>query len=228
MDRNPFYNLPKALQWLLALLLFGLSAVVMGLWFEGTQRNLLYFFLFPLIMPVFQFAFTPLFRLIGMYKYLSPMLLVYSPSKKKYDLHNGTSFDYLFVMRKVEKGRNFQQLTLWYYLEGLLQIIEELEAGDIPPEIEISGTSYFFSETTAKRLGFEIVAINSFLKFNLYMNFIDLTWMYSLAKGQFTWPDLKGAQSVKTTGAVLLEQKAYLQELHAYLQLKTRQLTVGR
>lgn len=224
---NKFYSYPIALQWGLAILIFAFSGIVMGTWYYAALKNLLYFLLFPLIMPIFQFGFTPLFRLIGLYKYLSPMLLVYAPSQKKYDLHNGTSFDYLFVMKGIEPGRAFQNVMLCYYLEGLLQIIQELEAGDIPPEIEISGTSYFFSESTAKRLGFELVPINSFLKFNLYMNFIDLTWMYSLAKGRWTVPNFKEVKSVKTTGAELLKNKAYLLDLHAYLRLKNFKLTAS-
>ena len=148
------------------------------------------------------------------------MLLVYSPNQKKYDLHNGTSFDYLFVMRKVETGRPFQNTMLAYYVEGLLKIIEELETGKIPPGITISGTSYFFSESTAERIGFTVVPPSQFLKLNLYINFIDLTWTYSLAKGKLSFPNLRAAKGVTIQGDELLNRKDYLVGLHAYLKGK--------
>lgn len=219
---NAFYSYPKFVQWIVAILLLLVFVAAMGIWLKLTNINFLYYFLLFALAPIMQFTLAPIFTLMGLYKYLSPMLLVYSPNQKKYDLHNGTSFDYLFVMRKVKTGRPFQNTILAYYLEGLLKIIEELEAGKIPPSIIISGTSYFFSESTAERLGFTIVpaSSNKFLKFNLYLNFIDLTWTYSLAKGKLTFPNLKATKGVTIQGEELLNRKDYIVGLHAYLKAK--------
>ena len=167
-----------------------------------------------------QFTLTPFFTLIGLYSYLSPMLLVYGANKKKYDLHNGTSFDYLMVMRGIKKGRPMQNKILEYYLEGLLRIVEDLEKGMLPPEVKISGTSYFFSEATARRLGFEIEKPTAFYTFNQYINYLDLLWMYSLAKGKLTFPNLKNVKAASIKGAQLVENKAYLQQLYQFLQRK--------
>lgn len=214
---NRFYTFPKWLQWTAAVLLTTIAFGMMGWWMFLNTVHPVYYLLIFFLIPVFQFTMSPLFRLLGTYHYLSPMLLVYAPSEKKYDLHNGTSFDYLFVMRSVPPGHIFQQIMLNYYIEGLLNLIRLLENGDLPPTIEITGTSYFFSDTTAKRLGFSLEPPSSFYRVNLYLNFLDLLWMYSLAKGKLVMPRLNNIRAAKTTGEFLLQKKSYLERLQSRL-----------
>lgn len=217
---NRFYTYPKVVQWGITIVLLAICFAVLGIWFNLLSINFLYYFTFPIIVPLFQFCFAPFFTLIGMYQYKSPMLLVFSPTKEKYDLHNGTGFDYWFVMRKIKSGKPTQNKILEYYLEGLLNIVKEVEEGIIPESIAIGGTSYFFSESTAKRLGFEIVPPPSFLKLNQYMNYLDLIWMYSRAKGKLSLPNLKNIKAVSITGANLAANKGYLEKLYLYLKEK--------
>lgn len=217
---NKFYTYPKAIQWAVTIFLLMICFVLLGFWMKYIIVSFLYYFTFPLLAPVFQFCFTPFFTLIGLYKYLSPMLLVYSPSEKEYDLHNGTGFDYFFVMRGVKKGLPTQNKILEYYIEGVLKIIEEIEAGIIPPTITIKGTSYFFSESTARRLGFEIEPPTTFYKMNQYFNYIDLVWMYSRAKGRLAFPNMKNVKAVTIEGEKLMANREYLEKLYLYLKEK--------
>jgi len=224
---HPFYQKPKIVQWTIALLLSAILGVVFYAWFKATVMGIWSILLIPFLTPFMQFCCAPLFTLTGVYKYVSPMLLIYSPSATKYDLHSGTSFDYLTVLGGKMQGRNYTQVLLSYYLEGLLEIIRETEAGETPEDIQISGTSYFFSENTARRLGFEFLPPESHLKFNLYLNYIDLLWMYSLSKGKLTFPNLKNAQMAKTTGKQLVAHKAVIERLHAYLSKDSQSLKQG-
>ena len=214
---NRFYELKIGVQWIVAIAMFFTLLIVQYVFFKGITGSPLGFFLLFLIAPLIQFLASPFFTLIGTYKYLSPMLLVYSPNVKKYDLHNGTSFDYLLVMKGVKPGIEWRNKLLVYYLEGLLKIVDEIENNGLPGTVEIKGTSYFFSERTAKRLGFKIKAAGFTEKFNLVLNFIDLTWMYSLAYGRFMLPSLSKIKMASIGGDELVRNKEALIRIKLYL-----------
>jgi hypothetical protein len=148
------------------------------------------------------------------------MLLVNNPSKAKYDLHMGTSFDYLFVLRKSRPGIEIRNKILAYFIEGLLKIIDEIEQELIPEDIEISGSSYFFSKKTAKRIGFEIGKTDLALKINIVLNYPDLVWMYSLANGKIKRPKLSQVKTARISGKTLKTNKTILRKLHKLITKK--------
>ncbi len=223
---NAFYNIPKFLQWLVAIVLALVVFLAFGIYFKLLTVNFLLGILFLLcLMPLFQFCSTPFFTLLGTYHYLSPMLLVYNPRSKKYDLHNGTSFDYLMVMRKYRAGIEARTVILKYYLEGLLEIVRRVENGELPKDVSVQGVSYFFSESTAQRLGFQVIKDDSYLTFNLYLNYFDLLWMYSYSKGKLAFPNLKNIKKVIATGEDLVNNKPQLLRIERYLNKRMETLS---
>lgn len=175
------------------------------------------YLLFFLLVPVMQWLVTPIFTLLGVYSYLSPMLLVYMPTMNRHDLHNGTTFDYFFVMRGTPQGARFKWKVLYYYTSGLLRLIEKLESGEIPREVQIRGSSYFFSSSTLQRFGFKMKHAMLHEKLNIMANYLDLTWMFSMAHGRLRFPSLRTIRTAYTTGAELMEQKKNILRLHRYL-----------
>jgi hypothetical protein len=138
------------------------------------------------------------------------MLLGYMANDKQIDLHSGGSFDYLFEMRKFSPGMEMRNKLLMFHLEGLLNIIQSIENKNIPESVNIIGTSYFFNERTLNKLGFELETPSLFYRINLFLNFIDLIWMYSLSKGKFSIPRLWNAKKASISGSRLLASKAQL------------------
>jgi hypothetical protein len=145
---NEFYKQPKILQWIEAILLpiFGFLPALSII--ENGYSNPIYYLLFIIYVPVGQFAFTPIFKLIGVYKYYSPMLLGFMANDHQIHLHSDGSFDYLFVMRKYRAGIEIRTKLLIYHIEGLIKIIKLIENKSIPKTVNIVGTSYFFNDRT--------------------------------------------------------------------------------
>ena len=187
-------------------------------WMKLMESSLFAILLIFIVTPLGQFSISPLMKLTGIYKYVSPMLLIYAPNKKRYDLHNGTSFDYLFTFLGNTKGLNWQHKLLLFYIDGLLEIVNEVNENKIPETIEIRGSSYFFSDRTAQKLGFELTKTGIFEKLNIIVNYIDLIWMYSLAKGGIQFPKLSGIKTATTTGAQLKGKQKELLQLRGILK----------
>ena len=220
---NDFYKQPKILQWIEAilLLLFGFLPALAIV--EKGYSQPIFYLLFIIYVPIGQFALTPFFRLIGIYRYYSPMLLGYMANHLQIDLHNGGSFDYLFVMRKYKAGNKMRNALLIYHLEGLINLIQLIENKSIPETVNIVGTSYFFNNRTLDKMGFEIVNPSLFYRVNLFVNFIDLVWMYSLSQGKLSIPKVWNAKKARITGAKLIESKQQIEELYEKMKTKTTQ-----
>ena len=221
---NDFYKQPKILQWIeaLLLLLFGFLPALSII--EKGYSQPIFYLLFIIYIPIGQFAVTPLFRLIGVYKYYSPMLLGYMANDRQIDLHSGGSFDYLFVMRRYRAGIEIRYKLLLYHIEGLIKIIELIEKKSIPEKVSIVGTSYFFNDRTLSKMGFEIVNPSIFYRLNLFINFIDLIWMYSLSQGKLSIPNLWKAKKASISGDELIEGKKVIEDL--YDKMKNRTTTL--
>ncbi len=219
-EMNDFYKQPKLLQWIEALLLlnFGFYPAIVIIEM-GSNQPLIYLF-FLIYLPIGQFIATPIFRLSGIYKYYSPMLLGYMPNSVQIDLHSGSSFDYLFVMRKFKIGIESRNNIMAYHLEGLLNIINEIENGSIPKSVKIIGTSYFFNKRTLNKFGFELKNPSLFYRINLLANFIDLIWMYSISQGHFSIPKIWTANKASIEGGDLVVKKNIIKELHRKLTIK--------
>jgi hypothetical protein len=217
---NDFYKLPKVLQWLLALLLlvsgFFPAFAIIELGYDHPIAYLLFFF----YIPIGQFSFTPFFTLVGVYRYYSPMLLGYMPSNNQIDLHSGGSFDYLFVMRKFKSGMEMRNRLLLFQLEGLKNIIQLIEDKAVPESVTIVGTSYFFSDRTVQKIGFELIEPSLFYRINLFVNILDLVWMHSLAQAKWAIPKVWQAKKVQITGQKLVEHKVQLEALYDKLNSK--------
>ena len=107
---------------------------------------------------------------------------------------------------------------LAYYIDGLLVITERIEHGDLSETVVIRGSSYFFSEQSARRLGFEVSTTSIWEKLNIMINYLDLLWMYSLAHDAIKFPDLGNIKTASISGGTLLQHQEDLLKIKAFLE----------
>lgn len=214
---NKFYKINIVIQWFIGVFMFFLMIFVLNLWIKLINEYLVAVILVFIIVSIIQFLVTPLFKLIGLYTYLSPMLVVFAANKRRYDLHNGSSFDYLMVMSKIKSGVPYREKMLEYYIDGLLTIINHIENKKISKTVLIRGSSYFFSPRTVERLGFKLSKTSIPERINILLNYLDLLWMYSFAHNKLVFPRLRNIRTVAISGKQLLEKKPTLLELNAFL-----------
>jgi hypothetical protein len=104
-----------------------------------------------------------------------------------------------------------------WYLEGILDVASRVERGEIPSSVEVTGTSWFFREETARRLGFQIRPAGFRLRFNLLLNALDLWLTYSFTRGRLALPDLLDAKQAVIRGDELVRRKGQISRLREAL-----------
>ncbi len=208
-----FKRLPILFQWLISILFLGVLIIIMSWWIEQVSENKIWVLLIFIMVPLIQFLITPLFTVLNWYTYYAPMVVTFGNNKRVIDLHNGTSFDYLFEMSKVKRGMQWKKKMLSFYLKALYNIIEDIETQKLSDTIIVRGSSYFLSERSVKKMGFRIKETSFAEKLNITLNYLDLIWMYSLTNGRLTFPNLSNISTVNITGAELVKKKDKIGQL---------------
>ncbi len=213
---DKYYGLHPILAWLLSILLavagFSIMAAVsrvdIGWGFFGQMLGL--FLVAPLLMTLT----TPILRVVGAFKYYSPLFLVFGESKTRIEIHSGPSIDYLLHLRGVRPGQELQRTVLAFYLQGLLNIADKVSEAEDPSAITIEGTSYFFSDRSVERMGFKVSPGGWFHRLNLLFSFLELFLLNSLSAGKMDIPNIFKVKKASMTGDRMLEHREYLQRLY--------------
>jgi len=175
------------------------------------------FLVFPVALSVFQFCVTPFLTNTGLYRHHSEMLKATVRTAHTWEIHGGTSWDYIRLFRLSENGTVATRRLLRFYLEGLLDIARLVDSGAIPPEVTVTGTSYFFSEKSARRLGFRIEPAGPRLRAVLVLYYLDLVLLYSFARGWIAFPNVLKARRAAIRAADLVARRRDIEALIARL-----------
>ncbi len=171
-------------------------------------------------LPVYSITFMPILTLLKVADYKSELLFITKDASKNYDIHFGSLFDCILSGLFSSKRGGFKDLMLYFLVDGMLKIIQDVEGGKIEKEAEIRGSSYFFNTKTAAKFGFESIQLKWSHKYILYLNYLEMLLVFSFSKGRFAHPNIEDFISVKTTGAQLMEHKVYIETLHKILKSK--------
>ena len=213
-----FYAQPKLCQWTLALFFliafFALVDVVslsiaalLGLRPNVTSQLIIAVYgnlclLLPMWMLLANFFTAPFLRLVGIYRYYSPYLIITGSPARGLHLHGATLFDYWLLLGWKERGRPAVRRILIWYLEGLVALARDIETGRLPMDVPISATSYIFSKNSAVRYGFNVDSSRRFM-FGGLLTYPTQFLTYSFARGRWTFPALSLAKRATTSGREL-------------------------
>ena len=211
---HPFYRLPLAVQWAIALPL-ALSTLLP---FILALHNPWILLGSPLWVSWGFFASTPLLRLVGVYRYYSRYLCVMFPTQRRLDIHLGTTFDHVPGLRLRNRGRVARSQLLVGALDGLIAIADQVDAGQLSPDVTVEGTSWFFTASTVERLGFELAPPTWLGRAIPWLIALDIALMYSFTQGRIALPPTRGVRRARTTGATLLAHRPRLVALRDRLQ----------
>jgi len=210
-----FYRLPILLQWIVAIILLLAGFYVLS-GIDALWKIPLVF----IALPLLQFCCTPLFRLLDIYKTLSPSVYTIFPNSKKYELHNITTFDYLQTFNWSDRGKVAQRQLLLNYGKAFLYLIEQIEAQKIPESVFIVGHSYFFSERTTEKLGFQIFPSDTITTLCSCLNAIELIGLYSFSQGKWAIPRFWRVKAIVISGEELCLRKEFIQRLIQKIEKK--------
>lgn len=194
----------------LSLGIAGVVAAVAVLVAPGFPGSL---FTWPLAVSIWQLSVTPFCRATGIYLYHSPMLKATFRGPRVWEIHGGALWDWIVLFRFDDRGSAAARRVMRWYLEGLLDIAARVERGEIPESVEVTGTSWFFREETARRLGFEIRPAGFRLRVNLLLNALDLWLTYSFTRGRLALPSLLDVKQAVIRGDELVRRKGDLTRL---------------
>ena len=210
------YGLHPILAWLISLVMAGLGGWATGIIFDLGEDYGFFAQLFGLVLaaPLLMLLLTPIMRVAGLYKYYSPLFLVFGESKKRMEIHSGPSIDYLLHLRGITPGKELQRTVLAFYLQGLLNIADKVAESEDPAAVTIVGTSYFFSDRSVERMGFEVSPGGWFHRINLMFSFFELFLLNSLSAGKVNVPNIFKVKKASMSGERLLEHREYIQRLY--------------
>lgn len=201
-----FYRQPKPAQWFAAIILSSVCALFIFYLIDSIYLPLL-ILVIPVAKPIGHFLVVPLLRLSGILKYYSPMLIGIRPNSDVLEIHNGSSFDYLINMRWKQRGQKAKKKMMTYYLRGFLKIIDEIEKKKLPENVTLTGTSYFFSDKSVKKIGFSEIKVGLVRKLLFFLDYINLCLMYSYSNGRLTFPSVLKLKKVEISGKKLRQSK---------------------
>lgn len=224
---NPFKHLPIALSWLIALAFgialvgFVVGAILTVTFVFGLPFNTFGFMvavcvvnlLLPFWLLLADFLTTPLFQLLNVHTYYSPMLIATRIHGSRLAIHGGTLFDYVKHLRWVDRGGTAKRQVLGYYFQGMLALIKDIEEERIAGNTIISAKSYFFSPKNAERLGFTVKAKGLPCALGGILTYSMLILTYSYAKGRLSFPNLSHTVDAQILSSELVQNKEKLMKL---------------
>ncbi len=146
-----------------------------------------------------RFATTPLLRWLGYYTYYSPMFFtMLTPTTL--EIHLGTSYDFFL-------HNPSPRLMMRYLAEGLVNLCEAIEKGQVDRHRIVKGTVYYINDSNLQRFGFEPCTPNLLQWLLFLQNYLEACLLLTLSKRKLSLVNIGSVRRVKVMAADLLPYK---------------------
>ncbi len=162
---------------------------------------ILYIILLVIVWRFVRFITTPLLKWLGFYKYHSPLFMTVQVAPKLYELHLGTSWDFVFRHRINPSSLKIN------VLEGLLILCNKIENGEFPRDVILKGNPYFLKSSSLARFGFKNRKLNWFEYFMTLLSFPESTILLSISRRELKFANINNNRIVYINSTELLTNK---------------------
>ncbi len=168
---------------------------------------LIYIFLFVLSWRFLRFITTPLLKFLGIYEYHSPLFMTVKVGPKLYELHLGTSWDFIFRSK-------FNSITSKLnVLEGLLILCDKIEKEKFPKNVILRGNPYFLKSSSLSRFGFKERKLNPLEYFMTLLSFLESTILLSISRKKLLFANINNNRIIYINSSDLLRNKPLIKLL---------------
>lgn len=166
----------------------------------------LFFFLFIGIRIIF-FIIVPIIKKSRLIRVYNPFFII--REKRKYlEIHLGFAHNHLF------NNSSSRRKVLYFLTSGLLNLIDEIEAGKIEIEKLIQGNPYFFKSSNFESFDFKSRELRCFEKIRFYLNYFELSLLKSFVNKKIDFVKVDKLRIVYTDARTLLKSKNKILSLY--------------
>jgi hypothetical protein len=166
----------------------------------------------------FRWITTPLFKLMGVYAYYSPMMFTVPFGPRTLELHVGTSWDFF------QQNNLTEQQIIHHLARGLLGLLDAADNGLVPMTMKLRGTVYYFRTDTLRRFGFRSRRMNPVETLIFLLNWLELCILHSLMKRRIALVSLSSVRVVNATIEEISARRSEIRRLVDQLERKIKPL----
>ncbi len=163
---------------------------------------------------LFRWITTPIFKLMGVYAYYSPMMFTVPFGPRTLELHVGTTWDFF------QQANLTEQQIILHLAKGLLGLLEAADNGVIPKTMKLRGTVYYFRTDTLRRFGFRSRRMNPIETFVFLLNWLELCLLHSIIKRRIAMVHLSSVRVVNATVEEIGRYRDHIRHLVDRLETK--------
>lgn len=178
-------------------------------------KYFLYLFLSIGIWRFIRFITTPILKYLGIYQYHSDLFMTVKVAPKLYEIHLGTSWDFIFHSRINPTSLKIS------VLDGLLELCEKIELGKFPADAILKGNPYFLKSSSLSRFGFKERKLNVLEYFLTLLSFLESTILLSLSRRELRFANINNNRIVYIKASELVQHKPMI------LMLKSKMLHIS-